>query len=259
MRRLLRYIYHSLLPARLRQYADIFQNIRPGFHQPILIDKPEGRKVLVISPHPDDEILGCGGTLVKHSLAKDQITVVYMTDGRKGCNGTMSEEQFVMVRHEEAAQAGKVIGIKNQIFLKNRDMELKKNLETVSQLRGIINDIAPDIVYLPFFMDYHTDHQATNDIFIAAVNGIGRDFMCYAYEIWTPFIPNCIVDVTLYTDMKIEALNKFESQVKRFNAVGACLGLMKYRSVLHSDNDGYAECFFRSSVKEYVRLWKIFQ
>jgi len=257
MRGYSRFIYRRLLPVRLRRQVDLFYSLRPGMHNPELVDLPPGNRVLVLAPHPDDEVIACGGTLYKHHLAGNSITVLYMTDGRKGGDETLTEEECVRIRREEARQAGKIIGIHHQIFMENRDMELKENRETVSQLREAVSQVNPDIVYLPFFLDNHPDHQATNNIFIAAFNGHKRELMCYAYEIWTPFIPNCIVDITLYSDVKMESLKRFQSQVRRFNAVGANLGLMKYRSVMHLGKDGYAECFFRSDFREYARLWKL--
>jgi len=84
MRGLLRYIYRRFLPLRLKQQIDIFYSLRGADILPKLIDKPAGKNILVLAPHPDDEVIGCGGTLYKHFLAGAEITVVYMTDGRKG-------------------------------------------------------------------------------------------------------------------------------------------------------------------------------
>lgn len=211
---------------------------------------------MVLAPHPDDEVIGCGGSLYKHHLAGGEITCIYMTDGNKGCDDTISNAECASIRREEALQAGKVIGIQRHIFMGNRDMELKNSQNNRQQLTDIIREVRPDIVYLPSFMDHHPDHQATNDIFIAVIRRLNPDMECHAYEVWTPFMPNCMVDITTYSDLKVEALNKFKSQTDRFNVVGASLGLMKYRAVMYLTKDGYVECFYRCTVNEYKRLWK---
>lgn len=235
----------------------LFLATREGFQHPELIEPQAAGRILVLAPHPDDEVIGCGGTLYKHHLAGDEITSVYMTDGRKGCDISISDEQCAAIRREEALQAGKVIGLHRQIFMENSDMGLNNSRKNSLQLLDIICQVRPDIVFLPSFMDHHPDHQATNDIFISAMKRHKPDMMCYAYEVWTPFIPNCMVDITSCSDLKIEALNKFKSQTKRFNVVGASLGLMKYRAVMYLTKDGYVECFYRCTVNEYIRLWKV--
>jgi N-acetylglucosamine malate deacetylase 1 len=257
MKRLLPYVYRSFLPVRLRNVIDLFPALRGKVSVPEVIDKPDGAAVLVLAPHPDDDILGAGGTLHKHHLAGDGIITVYMTDGRKGGDGSVTEEDLVKIRREEASRAGKVIGVDRLIFLDHRDGELSANSQTTGELIEVISEYNPDIIYLPFVWDAHPDHMATNAVFVSALPRLPRcHFTCYSYEVWSPLVPNCVVRITDVAEVKKAALEQFESQIKAFALIEAALGLSQYRGIMHGRGEQYAEAFLRCSAKEYVRLWK---
>lgn len=261
MYRLVRAFVKTILPPRLRRRIDPFSSLRTVEPNRVeLIEKPEGFRALVLSPHPDDDILGCGGTLFKHHIAGDTIISVYMTDGRTGgldITSEEKEEELVQKRKEEARKAAEIIGMDKLIFLENRDGELSANRTTISQMIELLEDTNPDIVYLPSFFDHHPDHIATNDIFASALKTRKSDLACYGYEVWDPMVPNCVVDITKYAELKREALKQHETQTSRSNMVGAAFGLSKYRSVILLSKDNYVECFLRCSPQEYLRLWKI--
>ena len=127
-RRIVRYLYRNLLPARFKSSIDLFENLRQNSHKTL-----HEKNLLVLSPHPDDDIIGCGGTLRRYHEEGAAITVVYMTDGRKG-GGTYDEEELVLVRKEEAAKAASIIGVDKLIFLDNKDAELSANKHSVREL-----------------------------------------------------------------------------------------------------------------------------
>ena len=256
MRRMLKYAYRHLVPSRLMNAVDIFSSLRGTINRPLLVEKPAGTRILVLAPHPDDDIYGCGGVLCKHHRAGDYIVTVYMTDGRKGGTAAEPEEQVVLERRKESHRAASIIGIDRLVFLDNEDARLQPDKETISRLHALLKEVRPDIIYVPFLLDYHPDHIATNSILIEAMRGYD-DFVCYGYEVWTPLLPNCFVDVSEHLDRKRSALEQFETQTKRFNMVGASLGLSKYRSVMNGHGDHFVESFFRCSPREYARLWEL--
>ena len=217
------------------------------------IEKPEGSKVLVLSPHPDDDIFGCGGTLYKHSSYCDELTTVYMTDGRKGCPSSMSEEDTVRERRKEAKEAAKIIGIQNITFLNNKDKELRLSRKSLSEMIDILKKITPDIVYLPFLTDNHPDHFETNKIFISACKKLKTEYTVCAYEVHTPLIPTHIVDISSQFEKKIHALRQHKTQLLGLDFTTAVKGLNKYRASM-SNIDGYAEAFFLSNSSFYMRL-----
>lgn len=217
------------------------------------------RNILVLSPHPDDGVIGCGGTLHIYHQKGAKIMAVYMTDGRKG-NPGYHEDNLVLSRKDEARNAATLVGIDSLIFLDNRDTELSSTPKTVNELSEILSEIKPEAVFLPFLLDNHSDHIATNDIFIKASRKYKRDLMCYGYQIWTPIIlPNFIVDISSQIHLKNRAIDMHQSQIELCPIVEAAMGLSRYRGVLHNLQGGYAEVFFRCVAIEYRRLWQVIQ
>jgi hypothetical protein len=149
---------------------------RDGGYWPQLISTFSEQHVLVLAPHMDDETLGCGGTLRKHVLSGAQVTAVYMTDGRRGGAAELSqrglsratiaryEAALIVQRREEAMRAAEIIGIHKQIMLDYPDGELTASREIVQQLRDILQQESPTVIYLPSILDLHHDHRATNRI-----------------------------------------------------------------------------------------------
>lgn len=247
MKRLFRYIYKNLLPARISQFIDLFAHLRmPG------VDGLQEKKVLVLSPHPDDDVIGCGGTLCRYHLMGAEVAVVYMTDGRKG-NPRYREDELVRIRQEEAKRASRIIGISKTIFLDNRDSELTVSHKTVTELSKILSDYKPEAVFLPFFMDNHPDHIAAGQIFFSAAKS-PPVAMCYSYGIWTPLPTfNVVSDITVCLGKKILALNEHKSQLELMDMTEAAKGLSRYYSIMNGGN-GYAELFIACPLNEYRRL-----
>jgi LmbE family N-acetylglucosaminyl deacetylase len=181
-----------------------------------------------------------------------------MTDGRKGGDGVVAEDDLVKIRQEEARRAAEIVGIDHLIFLDNRDGELSTNRKTIGELVEVIDEHKPDLVYLPFLWDAHSDHRTTNAVFVSALARLQRrDFTCYGYEVWSVLVPNCIVRIADTVKVKQLALEQFKSQIKYFAMIEASLGLAQYRGIMHGRGEPYAEAFLRCSAKEYVRLWKV--
>ena len=256
MYRMARYVARHLLPAKLRNRLDLFSSLREGMHRPEPVEKPEGSRPLVLAPHPDDETLGCGGTLHKHHRAGDALCCVFMTDGSKGVPGSGGPDAAA-IRRQEAEAAAEVIGIDRLVFLENPDGELAASEPTVSEVAKLVQEVKPDLIYLPFLLDYHPDHWATNAVLLAALESVGRRVMLYAYEVWTPLVPNRAVDIAAELDVKRKAIEQFRSQLEKSNLVDAAVGFAKYRAVTGLLTDSYAEGFFRCDSEEYARLWQM--
>jgi LmbE family N-acetylglucosaminyl deacetylase len=254
MKRFLRYIYKNLLPSRIGFALDIYKRLRMQ-----QVDELRERRILVLSPHPDDDIIGCGGTIYKYHLKGAEITSVYMTDGRKGDPG-YNEEELVLIRREEAKKASAIIGINSLLFFDNRDSELTANSKTIEELSQVVRKIKPDAIFLPFLLDNHPDHIATNNIFVQAIKNYNGDVACYGYEVWTPLsAPNCIIDITEHIKVKRKALEQFQNQLAQYNFIEAVMGLSRYRGMVHMIGDKYVEVFLRCSIAEYSRLWEVVQ
>ena len=185
------------------------------------------KNILVIAPHPDDEVLGCGATINKLSENGGLVVVLVMT---RGTPRFYSDEKIENVRNE-ARQAHKILGVRDTIFLDYPAPEL----DTVSQadLSSAISDVIKqfnvDTVFIPHRGDIHLDHTIVFRSGLVACRPVNN---CSVKEIlsyetlseteWAPpfsddaFIPDCFFDVTAQMKFKLDAMNCFRSQVRKF-------------------------------------------
>jgi LmbE family N-acetylglucosaminyl deacetylase len=110
--------------------------------------------VLVLAPHPDDEVIGCGGAVIKHILKGDKVSVLFITSGEAG-NREENPENLMRVRESEAQQASEILGMTEVDFLHQPDGYLAYNSELLNLLTAKIRAASPDIVYLPHSADAH--------------------------------------------------------------------------------------------------------
>jgi N-acetylglucosamine malate deacetylase 1 len=268
MSRLLRRLVRSALPTSVRQFLEFAGLNLPAAEPPILVPVPDGRRVLVLAPHMDDEAAGCGGTICLHVRAGAAVTVAYLTDGRLGQRGfwdgsipadrwPAAQAALVDCRRQEARAAAAVLGVGELLFLEQPDGELAASPACVSRLAELLGRLRPEIVYLPFPADRQRDHVATARIFAQAVapgHGVREVF---AYEAWTPIYPNCMIDISNVADVKREALRCFASQIADNDYLHSILGLNAYRAMFHLRSRGYAEAFYRTTPTRYRRLCRL--
>jgi LmbE family N-acetylglucosaminyl deacetylase len=247
---------NRILKTQIKDYIKSF--FRPGnlIVIPEIVDKPEGRNVLVLSPHFDDDIFGCGGTLRKHVLSGDKVSVIYFTDGREGDPSVPDKDLVRKIRKEEAVKATSAIGIKNLFFFDQPETNLKPTATLIKRLAEIFNSIKPDLIYLPSFLDNHVDHFELNRIFLLLFSEIKLDCNVCAYELWTPLLPNILVDISKVVSKKREAAEQHASQIRQVNYIDTMLALNRYRSIMVMRGEGYAEAFFCITAKEYIKLLK---
>lgn len=204
--------------------------------------------VLILAPHPDDECIGCGGTICLHVARGDNVSAVFLTSGELGLKH-LSREEAWRVREREAKRAGRILGLSELQFLRCRDWFLGDEIETAATaLLPILQRIKPELIYLPHDLEWHPDHKAAWPILRAAL-AHGKDPApeLRAYEVWTP-LPEYghVENVTSVMTQKLKAIRAHASQLKEFNYVTAIRGLNQYRGVL-AGNCKYAEVFATTS------------
>jgi LmbE family N-acetylglucosaminyl deacetylase len=184
-------------------------------------------KILVIAPHPDDEILGVGGTIARYAAEGKEVYVAIVT---KACPPDFSEEDAEIDRREALA-AHRILGVKDTIFMSFPAARLDTipHRDLNRELVKVCQQIQPDTIYIPFNGDIHLDHQK---VFLSALvaarpNHSNAPRYIYAYETlsetnWyapylTPnFVPNTFVDISAHLETKIEAMQAYASQIKPF-------------------------------------------
>lgn len=202
-------------------------------------------RILVFAPHRDDEILGCGGMMLKRKAAGDHITVCLVT-AREG-DVLPSWTQRI---HDEMKRAHAFIGVDEYIgfpFGANK-LELFSRLDFNQAFDDAVKAARPDEVYLPFWGDMQKDHQMTVDgamVALRAKNSYAPKRI-YAYETLSEtginvpsannsFVPNVYEDISGYLEGKLEAMKFYESQLHPFpdlRSIETVEALAKFRGAM---------------------------
>jgi LmbE family N-acetylglucosaminyl deacetylase len=200
--------------------------------------------VLVIAPHPDDETIGCGGTLCLHQQRGDRTIVVCLTSGELGLKHLPRSKAWD-TREKEVQLAANILGVAKVHFLRQPDWMLGDCIEAAANvLLPALKLEQPQIVYLPHDADGHPDHRAARPILCLALKRI-RELQpdVRAYEVWTP-LPSLdrMEDITRVLPRKLRALRAHASQLHEFNYERAVRGLNAFRGEL-GGKCRYAEVF----------------
>ena len=204
-------------------------------------------KILVIAPHADDEILGCGATMVKEVAKGNDVYVLVCTNASKGAPEQFSEELIKTIRNE-ALKAHKVIGVKETLFMEFPAPVLDQypRFKISIAISEIIRKYEIDTVFVPHKGDCHMDHTVIHDCAMVACRPLANCKVkhIYAYETLSetewgePIAANAFVPTKFITFSveefanKLDAMNCFETQLYSFPAsrsLEAIEALAKYR------------------------------
>jgi LmbE family N-acetylglucosaminyl deacetylase len=182
------------------------------------------KRILVVSPHPDDETLGAGGTIAKLSEQDHEIAVLVVS----GHLPPLYSREVYETTVQEARRAFAVLGVKSDRFLEiPATMVAQQPVSVVNgKVSEFVRDVQPHIVLCPF-PDRHVDHRAVFESVMVATRpvGAGRGIeIVAAYEtlsethwnaphIEANFVPNWVVDITEYMNRKLEAVGCYASQI----------------------------------------------
>lgn len=217
-----------------------------------LVGLPAFRRVVVLSAHPDDESLGCGGTMALLADAGAAVTLVIATDGEATHGSARTAEETARLRRDEATRAGAILGAETRL-LGHPDGGLAHRLDRLAvDLAALLDERRPDALFLPWFGDGHPDHQALSDA-LARVPTLPDGMEVWGYETWTALVPNRVVDVTTVIDRKREAVATHETAAQAFD-LSAGLGLSRWRSLHGLLGRGHAEAFLALPVHRYLAL-----
>ena len=219
------------------------------------------QRLLIIAPHMDDEILGCGGSILLHK-DKSRIHCLFATDGSQSPSPLLPwtgsiEPDIVRIRHEEALQVMREVGIPkdNLVFLNFPDGTLSRNLRQFrSRLAHEISRINPSIVLAPFRYDLHSDHVAVNRCTRAVLSDQQQDCHLLEYIVYyrwrlirsgdiRTLIPDSSllrVDTTIVAAKKSSAIYRYRSQTETLSD-WQTQPVLTARSI--ADRCSEAECF----------------
>lgn len=185
--------------------------------------------ILVIAPHPDDEVLGVGGTIAKRTAMGDQVDVCIVTKGRP----QLFNPEVIEQGRQEAKGAANILGVRSITFLDFPAAELDTvpHNKLIAALTEVIQTEKPDEVFIPHHGDLHIDHKLVAEAAMVALRPKYQHKVkrVYAYECpseteWdipsaqNAFLPNVYEDITDTLITKILALSNYQSQMDKFPA-----------------------------------------
>ena len=183
---------------------------------------PPVSNILIVASHMDDEVISCGGTIAKHVVDGDFVTVCVIANRAYGhqYNGEEIKEEI-----DDCLSAQKVLGYQKFLYLGQKDECLDHSLITViTDLEKAVADTKPTVVYLPWSGDFNQDHRAV----FGAIMVVCRPYAPHrvntliAYEsmstspVHAPFIPSLYVDIGLYIEKKIQALKCYRREAREW-------------------------------------------
>jgi LmbE family N-acetylglucosaminyl deacetylase len=231
------------LPARARHAI----NVARGIDQPLVVDRLPGQRVVVLAPHPDDEVIGCGGAIAGHVRAGCAVRVIHVTSGERTWSAAPGSADDKRERREaQAARAAAELGIgaDGLRFLRTPDGQVGATDDVLSKLQPAITEAAPDLVYAPWPLDAHRDHRGLLEALLAVHRTSGSpEWTIALYEVWGPLVASHLVDITAHIDIKIAALRCYEDATAGIDYVRTTMGLAAYRSGQGMSGRGYAEAF----------------
>ena len=174
-------------------------------------------KILVIAPHPDDEVLGMGGTIKKLSK-KNKIILCVVSEG---ATAQYKDKKMIKVRRDSCKKTAKILGISQTIFLDYPDMRLNlSHLDINKKLEEIIEKYRPEIVYTAPKNDLNLDHQMVfNSTLVACRPKSGvKQILCYEIQGNTkvPFVPNVFENIEKEFSYKIKGFKMYKSEIEEF-------------------------------------------
>ncbi|MBU2540197.1 PIG-L family deacetylase [Patescibacteria group bacterium] len=195
-----------------------------------------GKKILIIAAHPDDETLGCGGTIAKLKKEGSQISCLFLGQGKssrhlRGKDKKSKIEKEQVALKEEASKAAKILGI-SKVFFENfpdqqyETIPLIKIIKSIEKVKG---QIKPDTIFTHHSGDLNLDHQITLKAVLTACRPVRGETVkkIYSFEVLSStewgipkrkdcFVPNYFVDISKTLSQKIKALDCYKSELKKY-------------------------------------------
>ncbi|MBP9713228.1 MAG: glycosyltransferase [Sterolibacterium sp.] len=227
----------------------------------VLTDFPSVQRILVIAPHPDDEVFGCGGTLARLGVEGVCIVTIIVTDGALGgAQGADHAEDCLSdmsaIRVGESCAAAQVLGLDAPVFWGLPDRGVLYGEVLVERLMAAIREHRAALVLLPSPADWHPDHQALAFAGAEAVRRLGAEheacgLQAVFYEVTDPLPnPNLVCNISAVEALKAEAMQCFGSQLQEQPYADRIAGINRFRAMHLGATVASAEAFMRVTAAE---------
>ncbi len=220
---------------------------------------------LVLAPHYDDEVLGCGGLIAGLAAAGAVVRVLFLTDGSGGAEDVADRDAYGRRRREESARVCEILGIAGCDHLGLPDGALDQHLDAAEQgIRRALLTLRPDLLLVPSPLEITRDHRAAFAALhrllgplregAAAVDSLEplRDLRIFLYEVNHPGHPDLLVDVSAEQERLERAMAAYASQEERHPYWNAGLGLRRFRPLSLGPGVMLAEAYRRLRVDDFT-------
>lgn len=166
---------------------------------------------LVFAPHPDDEVFGCGGAIMRHVEQGVPVRVIIVSDGAFGVSEDKTSE-YVPQRQNESIAAAHILGYGMPVFWHYPDRQLCYGEKLIQEILTVTRESGADLVYAPSVFEMHPDHRVLGMAVIEAIRRIGKSVRVALYEVGMPLRPNLLLDISNLAARKTTAMECFVSQ-----------------------------------------------
>ncbi len=213
----------------------------------------ERTRILIVSPHPDDESIGMGGFLMLYGQFCD---VLLLTDGSAGKKeADMNDFEYKEIRKKEFLTACSLAKVRKTFFANVKDKELYKNRRSIFELD--INLKEYQYVFIPNKYESHIDHMAVYPIMKKFIRKKKSKAILVEYEVWTPIQkPDFYLDITEVVQSKKRMIDIYKSQNKYCDFVEKSVSLNSYRgmqaSMIYAEAYSYAKEKYKERIKHII-------
>lgn len=227
------------------------------------VERVDAARALVLAPHYDDEVLGCGGLVAQLAAAGAAVEVLFLSDGAATAASGESAEEHTQRRRREAAAAAAVLGIGRARDLGLPDGRLDQHLRELAEgIRSQLLAAKPDLLLVPSPLEATADHRAAFAALhrlLSPLRGeadrellaIATPLTVLAYEVNRPLAPDLLIDITAHQGAIERAMACYGSQTALHNYLGARLGLSRYRTLSLPPEVQAAEAYARLALADF--------
>jgi len=202
-------------------------------------------RIIIIAPHHDDEVIGCGGNICLHNQKGDEVIVVFVFAGWSAIPSIGNKSKATQKIQEEAMKVANVLKVDSVRELNLPDRSFSFGEYALHKLIKMLRDInGCDMLYIPHEKEGDHEHRIVNELIHEAIWLASSDYLpilgkkisspdiILGYEVWTPLLQyQLAIDITPVISCKKKALEIYETQLKIKNWLKGCVGLNVYRGI----------------------------
>ena len=235
---------------KFEQRFNLFKESNPE----CLAERELPKNIIVLSPHPDDELIGAGGTIIKAKNNGAKVNIVQMTNGE--LTAALNETDSLIkkqIRSKEALKVAQKIGANLTMWNDIIDGTLLESHVAVERLHKLLIEIKPDAVFLPFYNDPQPDHFAANKVLYDTLKtNANINLKIFAYEVWSMCPYNTFVNITDEFEEKRNALSLYRSALRSINYIRTTEWFAAYHGTNLDEKNEYVEVFRVMNIAEFI-------